>query len=324
MKVVDLHSDMFTDIAWRRSRGETQVFDSLHYPRLKMGLIDTIICVFWVEPAFKERPLQRIREIYGYVMDDFAESKHVNLCKAPAGFKNSAGNEKINIVLGLEGISFLETDKMHLMERFDEMDEKGIGHMIMAWNEVNSFASGTGAVTAHRSPGLTRWGEEAVREAERLNWLVDVSHLDEKSFWDVYYHSENPIIASHSNARALCDHERNLTDEQLEAIASRDGIVGLNAFWKFIDPANPTVDRFIDHAVHIANLAGIESVGFGFDFIDYLMPYSFMANASGSTKGLEDVTKIPALLERMAARGFSDDEIEAISYGNAMRILLRE
>src|SRR5690606_13935061 len=121
-----------------------------------------------------------------------------------------------------------------------------------------------------------------------------------------------------------CDHERNLTDEQLEAIASRDGIVGLNAFWKFIDPANPTVDRFIDHAVHIANVAGIDSVGFGFDFLDYLAPYSFMANASGSTLGLEDVAKIRALLERMSARGFSDSEIKAISYGNAMRILLGE
>lgn len=324
MKVVDLHSDLFTDIAWRKARGETHVFDRLHYPRLKTGLIDTVICVFWVEPQFKEQPLERVRKIYRYVMDDLAQSQHVNLCKFSNDYMEAAQQNKINIVLGLEGISFLETDKMELMERFTELDEKGIDHMILVWNEANAFASGTGASPPPKKPGLTKWGQEAVHEAERLDWLVDVSHLDEKSFWDLYYHSEKPIIASHSNARAVYDHERNLTDDQLEAIASRRGIVGLNAYWQFVDAENPTVDRFIDHAIHIADKIGVDSLGFGFDFLDYLEPYDFGAGPSGTTRGLEDVTKIPALLERMSARGFSDDEIEAISYGNAMRILKRK
>lgn len=324
MKVVDLHSDLFTDIAWRKSRGETHVFDRLHYPRLKAGGIDTIVCVLWVEPQFREQPLERVREIYRCVMADFAQSKHVNLCKYDKDFVEASSADKINIIMGLEGISFLETDKMQLVERFDEMDGKGIDHMILVWNEANAFASGTGAAMPSRTPGLTKWGEEAVREAERLNWLVDVSHLDEKSFWDLYYHSEEPIIASHSNARAVCDHERNLTDDQLEAIASRNGIVGLNAYWEFIDPNNPTVDRFIDHAVYIADRIGFDSLGFGFDFLDYLAPYDFGAGEAGTTQGLEDVTKIPALLERMAKRGFSNAEIEAISYGNAMRLIKRK
>lgn len=324
MKVVDLHSDLFTDIAWRKKRGEMHVFDRLHYPRLKAGGIDTMICVLWVEPQFREQPLERVREIYKYVMDDFAQSKHVNLCKADTDFIEARLADKINIIIGLEGITFLETDKMQLMERFDEMEEKGIDHMILVWNETNAFASGTGAPVPPRTPGLTKWGKEAVREAERLNWLVDVSHLDEKSFWDLYYHSEEPLIASHSNARAICDHERNLTDEQLEAIASKKGIVGLNAYWEFIDPKNPTVDRFIDHAIYIADRIGVDSLGFGFDFLDYLAPYDFGGGPSRMTEGLEDVTKIPALLERMAQRGFSNAEIEAISYGNAMRILKRK
>lgn len=322
MKVVDLHSDLFTDIAWRRSRGEQHVFDRLHYPQLKAGLIDTIICVFWVEPEFRKQPLERMRTIYRHVTADLAESKHARLCLSLEDAALSPALGQINVVLGLEGISFLATDMDRLADRFTDLQEKSVRHMILAWNETNSFASGTGADVPAEKPGLTKWGKAAVDEANERHWIVDVSHLDEASFWDLYHHSGQPITASHSNARAICDHTRNLTDDQLKAIASTGGIVGLNAYWQFIDPANPTVDRFIDHAIHITDLIGIESLGFGFDFLDYLAPYDFGDASDGkSTAGLENVTKIPALLERMSARGFTDKELEAICYHNAIRVL---
>lgn len=321
MKVVDLHSDLFTDIAWRRSRGEQHVFDRHHYPKLKAGLIDTIICVFWVEPQFRKQPLERMQTIYRHVTEDLAQSKHARLCLSLEDAALSPAPDQINIVFGLEGISFLAGDTNRLADRFTDLQEKSFRHMILAWNEVNMFASGTGSDVPPDMPGLTDWGKAAVDEANLHKWIVDASHLDEASFWDLFHHSKQPIIASHSNARTICDNTRNLTDDQLKAIASTGGIVGLNAYWQFIDSDNPTVDRFIDHAIHIADLIGIESLGFGFDFLDYLAPYDFGDASDGKTmKGLEDVTKVPALLERMAARGFSDKEIAAISYHNAIRI----
>lgn len=293
-----------------------------HYPRLKAGLIDTIICVFWVEPEFRNQPVERMQTIYRHVTEDLAQSKHARLCLSLEDAALSPAPSQINIVLGLEGISFLADDKHSLAERFTDLHKKSFNHMILAWNEVNVFASGTGSDVPAEISGLTQWGKAAVDEANRRNWMVDASHLDKTSFWDLYHHSNRPITASHSNARAICDNSRNLTDDQLKAISSTGGIVGLNAYWQFIDPENSTVDRFIDHAIHIADLIGVESLGFGFDFLDYLAPYDFGAASDGkTTTGLEDVTKIPALLERMSARGFSNKELEAISYHNAMRIL---
>lgn len=326
MKIFDIHSDLFTDIAWRRSKGERDIFDKIHYPRLKKGGVDSILCVFWVEPAFRYDPIARFQTIFQEVMEDLQTSKHANICRTVYDMADEECSGKINVFLGIEGLSFVEkwgnkSASENVENAFDDLRIFNVSHAIFVWNEWNLLASGTGSLEEPKQRGLTRLGEKAVRKANELNWILDASHLDETSFWDMHHISSQPIIASHSNARALCDNERNLTDDQLKAVASRGGIIGLNAYCGFVDASNPTVDRFIDHAIYIADLVGPGHLAFGFDFIDYLSSYELGASFSGSTKGLEDVTKIPDLLERMAARGFSNKEIEAISFHNAFHFI---
>ncbi|GKV54746.1 peptidase [Sporosarcina sp. NCCP-2222] len=328
MKVFDLHSDLFTDIAMRRSQGERRVFDRLHYPKLKKGHVDSVLCVIWVEREFRKTSLARFRFLYDHVMADLAESEHAAVCRTVYEMVNNTDTDQVKVYLGLEGLTFMEAwEGASVEERvtcaFHDLDQKGFHHAILAWNEHNFLASGTGADNGHDPKGLSPDGIAAIKEMERLNWLIDVSHMDETSFWDIERHVNGTLIASHSNARAICDHERNLTDNQMKAIAQKQGLIGLNAHYEFIDPEKPSLDRLVDHAVYISDLVGTEHLAFGFDFLDFLTPYDTTVGAGGKTTGFESALQVPDLLERMAKRGFTQQEIERISFGNAMEVLKR-
>ncbi|WP_025785818.1 dipeptidase [Sporosarcina sp. D27] len=326
MKIFDLHSDLFTDIAFRRSRGETNVFDRIHYPALKKGGVSSIICVFWTEPIFSHQPLERFHELIKYVEADLIESKHADIQPLNGIHEETMLDNKIKVYLGIEGLSFLDqlisqSKNETIDTAFSFMQEKNIQHIIMAWNEQNAFASGTGTPSIDRARGVTTLGLNLLLKSEKSGFLIDVSHLDEQSFWDVIHNTTSPIIASHSNARAICNHERNLTDDQIRIISERNGLIGLNAYGEFVDEKHPNVDRFIDHIDHIVSVAGINHVAFGFDFLDYLSDHSLGGGMDILTVGLEDVTKVPALLKQMSQRGYSQDDIEAISHKNAERFI---
>lgn len=330
MRVFDLHSDLFTDIAFRKNKGEINIFDRIHYPKLKSGLVDSVICVFWVEPEFRNNPIERFRILYSYVMEDLRNSKHANVCVSPADFVDAQKFGKINVLLGLEGMTFIEqwgrsSVDENVESAFRELHSNKIRHAIYAWNENNFLASGTGAFNESLHKGLTDYGRQATRIANEHNWIVDASHLDEKSFWDVYELSDQPIIASHSNSKTLCHHDRNLTDQQIKSIASRGGLIGLNAHYEFIDQVNPSVEKFIDHAVYMADLVGTEHIAFGFDFLDFLSEHNVGTDFDeGTTDGLECVEKVPELLMRMEKRGFTSRDLERISFTNAFGYMSKQ
>ena len=327
MKIVDLHSDVFTDIAWRVSQGERQVFDRLHYPALRAGGVDTVICVFWVEERHLRQASPRFRDLRSRVLADLARSEHANVVAEPAQLAD-APEGRINIVLGLEGMNFFETDavldsEQSVDEQMQQLHENGIRHAMLVWNDNNALASGTGAAHPSPEPGLSAAGRRVVRSMQQRGWALDVSHLDVSSFWGMLEATEAPIMASHSNAFARCPHERNLRDEQLQALAERDGLIGLNAYYAFVDEEDPNLDAFIDHAVHICSLIGVRHVGFGFDFLDFLPTEHGGSFMGGRTRGLESHRDIPALIERMSARGFSEIEIAQIAHVNARQWLSR-
>lgn len=319
MKVFDLHSDLFTDIAIRKSRGEKNVFDRIHYPKLKKAGITSILCVFWVEAAYLGQAYKRFLELRKLVLNDLSDSRHAAIMnpKSPQTYP-----DQIQIYLGLEGLTFMEgwegeTEYLKVENAFDDLADHNIMHCMFTWNERNFLATGTGVSNPGEKEGLSHCGKFAVKKANQQKWLLDASHLNEAGFWDMYHASALPIMASHSNAKSLCGHERNLSDKQIKAIAEKGGIIGLNAYGEFVRADNPTIDHFIDHAVYIASLVGIEHLAFGFDFLDYLQSDDAGKDFSVQTKGLEDVSKVPRLLEKMGRRGFSAAEIEAISFNNA-------
>ncbi len=201
--------------------------------------------------------------------------------------------------------------------------ELGLRHASLTWNEANSFATG---VRANReNKGLTLAGKRAVKIMEELGIIIDISHADEKTFWDIMDVTSVPIIASHSNAYNLCPVNRNLKDDQVKAIANSGGIVGVNSWPEFVDKENPSLSKLVDHIDYLVNLAGVDHVAFGFDFTDFLEDTAVSSFKTGDTvitPGINSATEIPNIIKALQARGYSNQDLEKICYKN-LRDLFR-
>jgi len=325
MQVIDIHSDIITHIVSFREKGENQVLDRYHYKRLKAAGITCLIMVLWVEGEKQNSAFERFIQLLGAFQADLQESSRFRLIKDINDLTDRQDG-KISIILGLEGLRFMEqwpVAGLDEEERINQiiafLNSLYIRHAILCWNEINKISSGTGAKQA--SPlGLSSFGKKVIKRLEKEKYIIDLSHLDQTSFWDVIQETSKPVICSHSNARALCDHPRNLTDEQIKIIGARGGLIGINAIPEFVDPANPSLERFIDHIDYIANLIGIEHVAFGFDFVDYLETFKHDLE-DRKTVGLESAICVPKLLKHLQKRGYLKEEIETMASGNFLRLV---
>jgi len=144
-----------------------------------------------------------------------------------------------------------------------------------------------------------------------LGMLVDLAHINRQGFFEALETSSAPVVVSHANAWAVCDHFRNLSDDQLRALSQAGGVIGMSCCPYFVDSKNPTMDKLLDHFVHAAEVAGVDHLGIGSDFdgIEQVI------------EGLEDVTGLPRLIKGLAGRGFSREEIDKITHKNFIRVL---
>ena len=150
-----------------------------------------------------------------------------------------------------------------------------------------------------------------MQELDRLGVLIDISHLSDAGFWDLVDVAKGPIMASHSNARAICDHPRNMTDEMIQAMADRGGVMGLNFAPSFVHPTHATVQGVVDHIDHIVDLVGPDHVGLGSDFDG--IPYTPV--------GLEDVTRMPNITAELVERGYAEEDVRKILGENHLRLI---
>ena len=195
--------------------------------------------------------------------------------------------------------------------------EAGLRSLGVVWSRPNAFGYGVPFAFPHSpdtGPGLTPAGKALVRACNELGVLVDVSHLNEKGFWEVARLSDAPLVATHSGAHALCPSTRNLTDAQLDAIGEMDGLVGVNFHVGFLradgqeDPETPIAD-IVRHIDHIAGRIGIEHVALGSDFDGATMP-----------RELGDAAGLPKLVAALRARGYGEDDLAKSTHLNWLRI----
>ena len=318
--VFDAHADIWTDITHHYLAGERNIFRKYHYDRLKKGNIEGGIFVIWNDPPYDEYPLKRTYQMMEAIRQDTKDCADV--LKIACKFEDidiAKKEEKIYTFIGLEGLKSIGKN----IDLIDEFYNFGIRHMGLTWNEQNDLATG---VKGEISRGITNLGKKAVKKIQDKGILLDTSHLNDKSFWDLMRIATGPVVATHSNCRELCNNMRNLSDEQLKVIADSGGIVGVNAFNQFISEEidKQNINVLIEHLIHMIEIMGIEHVGFGFDFSEFLdldTLKSFSDQVSPSTKGLEDASKVPVLLDLLKSKGFSKDEVNKIAFKNWQNVI---
>jgi membrane dipeptidase len=194
----------------------------------------------------------------------------------------------------------------------------GLRSLGPVWSRPNDFGEGVPYLFPHSpdtGPGLTDLGKQLVRECNRLGIVVDVSHINERGFWDIAALTDVPMVATHSNAHALSLSPRNLTDRQLDAIKESDGIVGVNFYLGFLredggdDPATP-LSRIVDHFQYLADRIGVEHVGFGADLDGARIPDE-----------VHDVAGLPRVIAALQAAGFDEAALRKLSHENWLRVL---
>ena len=306
--IFDVHSDLPLYIYEERKNGNAVLERS--FERFFGETIRSRVMAIWTPPEKRVIALRHALEVLNNLHKDVIESPSFELVTSVKDMRNAIKNGKVALWLGLEGGEPIE-NSLDLLEVFYAL---GLRVLTLTWSLRNAIGDG---VFERTKGGLTNFGIEVLGKAEELGIVVDVSHLNEQGFWDVIETTSFPIIASHSNAYSLCPNPRNLKDDQIKAIAESGGVIGVNAIPSFVDKENPTLDKLVAHIEYIADLAGYEHVGLGFDFVYYLKGWS-----EKSVKGFENESKIPELLKRLNET-FSKREVEAIAFKNFERVFER-
>lgn len=308
-RAIDAHCDtvgLFNagggyDFAVRNTTGH------LDLPRMQEGGIKIQFFALYIREEYASSGALRyclmLLDSYYQTMDRCRDQ--VRTILSGAGLRQVMPGSKTGAILSVEGGEALEGELAVLPMLF----RLGVRALGLTWNHRNQLATGVGA--DRPDEGLTSFGRQVIKEMNKLGMLVDLAHINEKGFYEAIGMSSAPLIVSHANSRALCDHPRNITDEQLRALRDAGGVVGLVFNPPFVDPREATMDRLIDHFVHIAEVAGVDHLGLGSDFdgIDTVI------------EGLEDVTGLPGLIEGLSARGFDSADIEKITCSNFLRVL---
>ena len=210
-----------------------------------------------------------------------------------------------SVVRGIENGYAIGLD----IDNVDRFRSRGVAYMTLCHNGDNDICDSHKG--NHEHNGLSEFGKRVVERMNRVGMMVDLSHASEKSFWDALECSSKPIICSHSSSRALCDHTRNLTDEQMRALAESGGVAQVCMYGGFLNKKeeDATVNDAVRHIMHMIDVMGVDHVGIGSDF-----------DGGGGIPGLEDASWFVSLTGRLMAQGLTDEQLSLLWGGNFLRV----
>jgi membrane dipeptidase len=321
--VLDAHCDIPLDIVFRRRMGEKRVFERLYFPKSSTGGVNACCMTVWCDDGgtalgSEDQPfLMAVRTIESMYREFDESPDRIFLARSVSEIKQSKRERALAVILHLEGGMPLGNDLDHL-QTFYNLGVRSVG---LTHSGRNLIADGC---RERSNSGLSDFGVEVVRECNRLGMIVDVSHLSMAGFYDVMKFSKEPAIASHSNSRSLCDHHRNLTDEQIKALAGKGGVMGLCACPDFVTDEGtikrPTFEELLNHVDHVRDLVGVEHIGVGADFVDWQGPWYVAETLPPFPERFENWTMMPNLTQGLLQRGYADDDIEMVLGGNFLRV----
>ena len=284
------------------SRDERLLVD-LH--KMTEGHQDATIMVAYL-PQPTEQPTDFADRIFDKIENIVTNHQsYLALARTPNDLWENKRNGRKSIMLGIENGIALD-GKLDNLKYFAE---RGIVYITLCHNGDNDICDSAKGNQTHN--GISAFGKEVVREMNRLGIMVDLSHASEKSFYDALEISKLPIVCSHSSCRALCDHPRNLTDEQMHALAKKGGVMQITLYHGFLrSDGEATIEDAITHLEHAIEVMGIDHVGLGTDF-----------DGDGGIRGLADSSELLNFTRRLMARGYADKDIQKIWGGNFLRVM---
>ncbi len=312
MWMIDGHSDWLLDIAdTKRSFFERSDIGHVDLPRLKEGQISAMVCAVFIrnDDLPHHALIQTLRMVDRLRKIVEQSEGQVRLVENVDDIEKSRQEGSFGAVLHYEGAEAIDPEFTILRLSY----ALGLRSIGLTWSRSNIFCEGVGE--QNRERGLTYLGKELVRRCNQIGILVDVSHLNVAGFWDVLETSSVPIVASHSNARAICNHERNLYDDQIRALARNGGLMGINFARQFLvegakEASDVSLDQMVDHVDHIVNLVGIDHVALGSDY-----------DGAGMPEALYDAAQTPVLIQALRDRGYDDESIQKFGRDNWLRVL---
>ena len=230
---------------------------------------------------------------------------YLGIARTPSDLYANKQLGKKSIMLGIENGLAIE----HSLDKLRHFADRGIVYMTLCHNGDNDICDSARGCNTHN--GVSEFGEQVIKEMNRLGIMVDMSHAGEKSFYDALEISEKPIVCSHSNSRILCDHPRNLTDDQLRAIAAKGGVVHTTFYHGFLQKTGEAdILDGIRHLEHAIDIMGIDHVGIGTDF-----------DGDGGVRGMRDASDIQQFTRQLLRRRYSEADIAKIWGGNWLRVM---
>jgi membrane dipeptidase len=329
--VADAHVDLLLELAARRARGEANPFGEHWLGQLRTGGVRLQVCPIYVEgPLVPDGALRAALELAGAFHTAVRENDAV-LQVASAADLDALDDGTTGLMLSIEGAEALGSSP----ELIDAYWALGVRMLGLTWARRNAFADGSGEPSAG---GLSKLGEELVDRLVEVGCAIDLAHASERTFDDVLARVGGgaALIVSHTCCRAIRETPRNTSDDQLRAIAERDGMVGIMALASAIDPDRPDLERYLDHVEHAIEVAGAEHVCLGGDFMAQLTRSGVVQisprelatlppNLEPGTPvtGLAGPADYPAVAEGLRRRGHDENVVAAVTHGNLMRFLRR-
>ncbi|HQA06445.1 MAG TPA: dipeptidase [Syntrophomonadaceae bacterium] len=302
MKIIDLHCDT---IARLTETGESLYQNQGHFDLARAQEAGLALQVFslFVYPAEQSAAL---KGVFQQIDKFYQEIEQYSQLVYPLLYMEDykPDNNRLAALLHLEGGECLGTD----LEFLRILYRLGLRSVGLTWNDRNLLADGV--KEGENAGGLSRAGRKMVREMRRLGMLLDLSHIAPMGFYQAIDEYQGPVLVTHANVRNLCDHPRNLDDNQLKTLAKNGGVIGLNQVSDFVKASpKPNLDDFIDHIVYISELIGVKNVALGSDFDgadQVILP------------GVDGYIQLELFLEQ---RGFTRQEIEMIFSKNVERVI---
>src|SRR5256712_3693263 len=264
--IIDMHFDLPMDLYEKRTQRNILATEFL--PEFEAGGMGIIGAAIYIEDRYlPDRGLQVAADQIARLYTEAEQSKRSVVCRTHEEISRALDSQKIGFLITMEGVEPLGND-LDLLRTFYELGVRAIG-----LTHARTNAAGHGGIFAASgsSPeGLTPFGRGLVRECERLGVLIDLAHINPAGFKEIVDLTTKPLIVSHTNARKFYDVERNISDEQIKMIGERGGVIGVNS--ALVSPAQKetTLDCYVDHIEHVASLIGIDCVGIGFDFFEFI------------------------------------------------------